>query len=181
MVTSLLTSPTVSKASKHAYTTSFLSKMGLCRAIFSIVVQTLYFYKSFSDSLNNNGTQIVNKWDINRVQLKVCTGEAKAGRFVGLANCYAVIVLADNTILAVNSMVAFRPQSANRWHYAMLIICCRSSAGRASAQTSLGHEFKSHLWQVFFACLWHTRHMPELFYRLRGQLKYRTALGETDV
>ena len=61
MVTLLLTSATVAKAAKYAYTTSFLSEMGLCRAIFSIVVQTLYFYKSFSNSLNNNGTQIGNK------------------------------------------------------------------------------------------------------------------------
>ena len=42
---------------------------------------------------------------------------AKAGRFVGLADCYAAIVLAvaDNVtfLLAVNRMVAFRSQSAN--------------------------------------------------------------------
>ena len=38
MVTSLLSSPTVSKGLKHAYTTTFLSEIGLCSAIFSIVV-----------------------------------------------------------------------------------------------------------------------------------------------
>ena len=40
----------------------------------------------------------------------------KAWRFVGLADCYAAMVLANNATfsLAVNRMVTFRSQSANR-------------------------------------------------------------------
>ena len=47
---------------------------------------------------------------------------AKAGRFVGKAGCYAVLVLADNATfsLAVNCMAAYRTQPANRSHYTYL-------------------------------------------------------------
>ena len=46
----------------------------------------------------------------------ILTVHCKAGRFVGSVDCYAVIVLADNAtfLLAVNLMVAFRPQSTNQ-------------------------------------------------------------------
>ena len=48
----------------------------------------------------------------------------KAGRFVGLADCYAVIALANNAtfLLAVNRMVAFHTQAPNRSHYNVGII-----------------------------------------------------------
>ena len=41
---------------------------------------------------------------------------AKAGRFVGWADCYATIVLADNAtfLLVINSIVASRQNSANQ-------------------------------------------------------------------
>ena len=76
----------------------------------------------------------------------------KAGRFVGLADCYAAIVLADNATfsLAVNRMVTFLPQSSNRWHYVKLISCCRGSSGTASAHWAWGREFEPHLRQCFF-------------------------------
>ena len=42
----------------------------------------------------------------------------KAGRFVGLADCYAAKVLVDNAaFLFVNSVVAFRTQAAIRSNY----------------------------------------------------------------
>ena len=45
--------------------------------------------------------QAMNCWNL----IQKC----KAGRFVGLADCYAALVLADNStfLLAVNRMVAF--------------------------------------------------------------------------
>ena len=46
----------------------------------------------------------------------ILSSETKAPLFVGKASCYGVVVLADNATitLAVNRMVAFRTQSANR-------------------------------------------------------------------
>ena len=57
---------------------------------------------------------------------------AKAGRFVGLADCYAALVLADNAtfLLVVNSIIAFRQNSANQPYE---ITCHRGSTARASA------------------------------------------------
>ena len=59
----------------------------------------------------------------------------KAGRPVGLADCYAVIVLADNAtfLLAVNRKAAFRSHSAIITY---VIRSSRGSAGRASAHQS---------------------------------------------
>ena len=56
----------------------------------------------------------------------------KAGRLVGLADCYAVIVLADNAtfLLAVNRIAAFRSHSAI---ISIVVSCSRGSDGRASA------------------------------------------------
>ena len=58
--------------------------------------------------------------------------ETKAGRLVGLADCYAIIALADNAtfLLAVNRIAAFRSHSAIITN---MIISCRGSNGRASA------------------------------------------------
>ena len=58
--------------------------------------------------------------------------EDKAGRLVGLADCYAVTVLADNAtfLLAVNRITAFRSHSAN---VPIVIISSRGSVGRAPA------------------------------------------------
>ena len=60
---------------------------------------------------------------------------SKAGWLVGLADCYAVIVLADNAtfLLAVNRIAAFRSDSAI---IAIRTINCRGSDGRASALNS---------------------------------------------
>ena len=73
--------------------------------------------------------------------------DSKAGRFVGIANCYAPIVLADNTtsLLAVNRRVAHRTQAPNRSYYSIIISDCRGSTGRASASGSLVRGFDSHL------------------------------------
>ena len=56
----------------------------------------------------------------------------KAGRLVGFADCYAVIVLADNAtfLLAENRIAAYRSHSAVIYN---VIISCRGSIGRASA------------------------------------------------
>ena len=55
----------------------------------------------------------------------------KAGRLVGFADCYAVIVLADNAtfLLAVNRIAAFWSHSAI---ISYVITRCRGSDGRAS-------------------------------------------------
>ena len=73
----------------------------------------------------------------------------KAGRFVGLADCYAAIVLADNAtfLLAVNRTAALRRHSAIITY---VIISCRGSAGRALVPQSCGRGFESHLGQDFF-------------------------------
>ena len=61
--------------------------------------------------------------------------ESKAGRLVGLAGSYAVIVLADNAtiLLAVNRIAAFRSHSAIITN---IFICCRGIVGRGSAPQS---------------------------------------------
>ena len=61
------------------------------------------------------------------------TTETKAGRLVGLADSYAVIVLADSAtfLLAVNRIAALRSDSAV---ITGIIISCRGSDGRASAE-----------------------------------------------
>ena len=77
---------------------------------------------------------------------------SKAGRLVGLAGCYAAIVLADNAtfLLAVNRIAAFT------WHSAItpvVIISSCGSVGRASAPYCWGHGFESHLGQEISTCL----------------------------
>ena len=59
----------------------------------------------------------------------------KAGRLVGLADCYAAIVLDDNAtfLLAANRIAAFRLHSAIT---ANVIISSRGSVGSASAPKS---------------------------------------------
>mgnify|MGYP001795434040 CR=1 FL=1 len=71
-------------------------------------------------------------------------GQGKAGRLVSLADCYAVIVLADNAtfLLAVNRI------AASRWHSAII----------TSALLSWGCGFESHLGQDFSTCLCPLRH-----------------------
>ena len=104
----------------------------------------------------------------------------KAGRLVGSADYYAVIALADNAtfLLAVNRMVAFPPQSPNRWHFSRFISCCR-----ASALELWGCRFNSHLGQsdshvcAHFGILGLCGIILSRF-RLRGQLQYRTALHQ---
>ena len=69
--------------------------------------------------------ELVHIYDTNYAQI-LCLRDrfvvAKAGRFVGLADCYAVIALADNAtfLLVVNRIAAFRS------HFA--IICMQSAA-----------------------------------------------------
>ena len=60
---------------------------------------------------------------------------SKAELLVGLANCYAAIVLADNAtfLLSVNRIAALRPHSAI---IPNVIISSRGSVGRASAPSS---------------------------------------------
>ena len=84
-------------------------------------------------------------------------GQGKAGRLVSLADCYAVIVLADNAtfLLAENRIAAYRSHSAIMYS---VIISCRGSIGRALAPQSGGRGFESHLDQVFFTCLCPLRH-----------------------
>ena len=72
-------------------------------------------------------------WIPDKINLSMNTWyNIKAGRLVGFADCYAVIVLADNAtfLLAVNRIAAFRSHSAI---IAIVIISCRGSVGRASA------------------------------------------------
>ena len=87
-----------------------------------------------------------------------------AGRLVGFAGCYAVIVLADNAtfLLAVNRIAAFWSNSAV---IAMKIISCCGSDGRASAPQSWDRGFVSHrippgshLGHDFSTCLCPFRH-----------------------
>ena len=61
----------------------------------------------------------------------------KAGRFVGLADCYGALPLTDNAtiLLAVNRMAAFRQNSAN---LPLGITSHRGSTGRTSATQSCG-------------------------------------------
>ena len=82
---------------------------------------------------------------------------SKPGRLVGLADCYAVIVIADNAtfLLAVNRIAAFRRHSAVILH---IIIRCRGTVGRASAHRSRGRGFESHQEQHFSTCLCPSRH-----------------------
>ena len=56
----------------------------------------------------------------------------KAGRLVGFADCYAVLVLADNAtfLLAENRIASYRSHMCN------VIISCCGSIGRASAPES---------------------------------------------
>ena len=104
----------------------------------------------------------------------------KAGRLVGLADCYAVIALADNAtfLLAVSRIAAIWSHSAIMHK---ITISSYGSAGRASAPKSWGRGFESHLGQVFsHVCAHFGIHgrcgniLSRL--RLRGQLQYRTAL-----
>ena len=62
----------------------------------------------------------------------VSNPSCKAGRLVGLADCYAVVVLADSAtfLLAVNRIAAFRLHSAI---IPMIIIRSRGSVGSTSA------------------------------------------------
>ena len=64
--------------------------------------------------------------------LKLQVEKSKAGRLVGLAECYAVMVLADNAkfLLAVNRIAAFRSHSAITY-ITNEDICSRGSVGRA--------------------------------------------------
>ena len=80
-----------------------------------------------------------------------------AGRLVGLADCYAAIVLADNAtfLLPVNRIAAFRSHLAFMFN-AVFSSC--GSAGRASASQSWGRRCESHLGQDFFTCLCPLRH-----------------------
>ena len=66
---------------------------------------------------------------------KVVGSLPKAGRLVGIADCYAAIVQADNAtfLLAVNRIAAYRPDSAI---IVGVIICSSGSVGRASAPQS---------------------------------------------
>ena len=84
---------------------------------------------------------------------------SKAGRLVGLADCYAVIVIADNAtfLLALNRIAAFRPHSAI---ISYISISSRGSVGRASAHQLWGRGFEAHTGQDFFSWLcplWHAR------------------------
>ena len=60
---------------------------------------------------------------------------SKAGRLVGIADCYAAIVPADNAtfLLSVNHIAAFRPHSAIIPH---VINSSRGSVGRTSVPES---------------------------------------------
>ena len=109
----------------------------------------------------------------------------KAGRLVGLADCYSVIVLADNAtfLLAVNRIAAFRLHSAIITN---VISSSRGSAGRSSAHQSPDRGFESHLGHDFSTCLCHFGiHgrcgiiLPRFW--LRGQLQNRTALVKAQV
>ena len=97
----------------------------------------------------NHGLETWNRLDIHNAELthQVPTEEqgcprhdqrtsgyhnCKAGRLVGFADCYAVIVLADNAtfLLAVNRIAASRSDSAIITHKTTR---SRGSVGRASA------------------------------------------------
>ena len=109
----------------------------------------------------------------------------KAGRFDGLANSYAAIVLADNAtfLLAVNRMVAFCTQASNQPHHQP-----PSSATVAQPVEQFPHNLEivgtSPTWDRIFthACAHldmcgRRRTILSRFW-LRGQLKYHTALTE---
>ena len=111
--------------------------------------------------------------------------EFKAGRLVGFADCYAVIVLADNAkfLLAVNRIAAF-------WSYSEVIdinvISSCGAVGRASALQPRGCGFESHLGQDFSTCLCplhHTRSVRNYptSASAEGQLQNRTALTRIPV
>ena len=100
---------------------------------------------------------------------------AKAGQLVGLADCYAVIVLADNAtfLLAVNRIAAFRSDSAIITHLTQLV---------EHQPLNLEVAGSSPTWDKIFphVCAHFGIHgrcgivLPRL--RLRGQLQNRTAL-----
>ena len=81
----------------------------------------------------------------------------KAGRLVGFADCYAVIVLADNAtfLFALNRMAAFPSDFAIIAHNTTR---GRGSVGRASAAYSWGCGFESQLGQDFSTYLCPLRH-----------------------
>ena len=84
----------------------FIIHTRYCAQIFLLYI---YIYMSIVPTNQTEYTLWCNKreWDFT-----------KAGQLVGLAYCYAVIVLADNATfsLAVNRIVAFCTQAANRPH-----------------------------------------------------------------
>ena len=74
--------------------------------------------------------------------------KAKAGRLVGLADCYAVIVLADNATL----LLADRPNNRG-------IISHCGSTNRTSASEFWGFGFRSYLENNFPTCLYLLQHV----------------------
>ena len=84
--------------------------------IFNLVLYDISILLNRTTSKINNVLQYHTKIDSVIFSNSIPSRETKAGRFVGKASCYAVVVLADNATitLAVNRMVAFRTQSANR-------------------------------------------------------------------
>ena len=84
--------------------------------IFNLVLYDISILLNRTTSKIDNVLQYHTKFDSVIFSNSIPSRETKAGRFVGKASCYAVVVLADNATitLAVNRMVAFRTQSANR-------------------------------------------------------------------
>ena len=86
-----------------------------------------------SVQLSTKYTSIVCRHSLQlRQEIEFGFEKLKAGRIVGIADSYAVIVLADSAtfLLAVNRIAALRSDSAV---IIGLIISCRGSDGRASA------------------------------------------------
>ena len=105
---------------------------------------------------------------------------SKAGRFVGWADCYAAIVLADNAtfLLVVNSIVAFWQNSANlhmKSHATVAqplehLPCNYEVVGSSPILDRIFSNVCAH-----FGILRRCRIILSRF-RLRGQLQYRSAL-----
>ena len=107
-------------------------------------------------------------------------GKCKAGLLVGLADCHAVIVLADNAtfLLAENRIAAFRA-------YAAFMSKSSTAVAQLADHQPLNLEVvgSSPTWDKYFSyvCAHFGIHgrcgiiLSRLW--LRGQLQYRTALG----
>ena len=82
---------------------------------------------------------------------------SKAGQLVGIAGCYADIVIADNAtfLLAVNHIAAYRADSAI---ITLVIMCSRGSVGIATAPQFWGRGFEPLLGHDFSTCLCPSRH-----------------------